>query len=483
MEYTAQATSPLVNNEVKLVIGDAALTVASLFDTVEVSFSEINALVLADYIVTIKADSGDYVFSRMGHWGQPFYDDLCDAYNKAVLRSLFIKNSPLITANGDYTYSEGDATGHGAAHIHVYGNSVATLPPDLSARRVPLCFVSDMDKGDFELTLRLVTNESYTYAKLGYDTKVFAEAIEKQIRSLREESLAAAKEIDPGLTTTQASQLAKLVPQGAAAPIGRLAQIASSFAEALEGKIATTRAAESYAVFKELSDPGQIWVGFRKNASPKENPTSGASGTTNDPSGDLDNPAGDEAGDGETAAPKQDSYLLWLIAPSPNRQFAAVEFAEANSATFVYNTRGDFNGFAQQLNRALEAINFKREVIRLTDAELLQPENAVYYMAAKRTRALQFIRSNFVGRVIHSSQDKWKRNLLSLFEGKSEAVVAPVPSGTLCPSCGKTSAIGTKFCGECGGTLAAPASQICPGCGFQVLPMSCFCGECGYKLE
>jgi hypothetical protein len=107
-----------------------------------------------------------------------------------------------------------------------------------------------------------------------------------------------------------------------------------------------------------------------------------------------------------------DSYLLWLIAPSPDGQFAAVEFCEANSATFVYRTGGNFPVFAGQLNRALEAIRFRREVIRLTDAELQKPENADYYMAAKRTAALQFIRSRFTGRIIHSSTESWKRKLL-----------------------------------------------------------------------
>jgi len=61
----------------------------------------------------------------------------------------------------------------------VYPNSVVTLPADLGARRVPLCFVSGIDKGDYELTLKLNTGETYTYTKLGYDTAPLTNAIEK----------------------------------------------------------------------------------------------------------------------------------------------------------------------------------------------------------------------------------------------------------------------------------------------------------------
>jgi len=451
-EYTAQAASPYVNGEAKLTIDVSSLTISALFDAITITFAEINSLSLVDYAVIVKADSGDYTFSRMGSWCQPFYDELCAAFNKAVLRSLFIKSDPIVTAKGGYSFAERGVNISGSANVHVYDNNVTSLPADLSARRVPLCFTTGMDKGDYALTLTLDTGESYTYSKLGYDTAPFADAIEGRIRKLREESRDALLEIDPGLVPAQVSQLVRIMPTGAAAPIGQLAAIAPSFAEALETRLNATRAFESYAVFKELSDPRRIWVGFRKNENFKDadDPQSGSGfpgsggfpGGGNMPealtgmlggnlpdafsgmlggnmpeafSGMLDSNSGNGTGSdsetGDSEAGENDPYLMWLIAPSPDGQFAAVEFAEANTATFVYRTGGDFTGFARQINRALEAISFKREVIRLSDEELKKPENADYYMASKRTAALQFVRSNFVCRVIHSSPESWKRNL------------------------------------------------------------------------
>jgi hypothetical protein len=396
----AQAALPVVSGEVKLAIGENALRVTALFDVAEIAYAEMNALVFADYAVTVRADGGEMTFSRMGEWAQRFYDALCDAYNRAVLRALFVEGTPVVTAKGEIRYAENGVMGGGSApvHVYVYGNSVVSLPPDCSARRVPLCFVDGMEKGDYSLTLILDTGESYTYAKLGYDTAPVETAVEKQIRALREKTLVAVKEIDPSLAVAQASQIAGLMPSGVAASVGQLAGIAPSFIVALEAKIAATRAADSYGSFKELCNPEQIWVGFRKNETGKSETGKG----------------GDSVGlVAETAVP--DPYLLWLIAPSPDGQFAAVEFAEADSATFVYRTGGDFTAFAQQINRALEAIGFKREVIRMSDAELRKPDNADYYMATKRTPALQFVRANFVGRVIHSSAENWKRKLTEIY--------------------------------------------------------------------
>jgi len=438
LEYVAQATSPLINGEVKLTINDNALTVMALFDAIEITFAEINTLDLTNHIVTVKADSGDYTFSHMGNWCQPFYDTLCDTYNKAVLRSLFIKNNPMLTAKGEYRYNEnGENKNTSAVPIHIYENNVTALPPNLSARRVPLCFITAIERGNYELTLRLDTGETYTYAKIGYDTAIFTDIVEKQLRKLREESLIAIKEIDPTLTVVQASQIVKIMPSGVAVPIGKLAEIAPSFRAALENKIATSRANKSYVILKELCDPAQIFVGFRKNENLRE--TSDPSNATSESTSIMYHSYDSENNTFETSntltdanneskktkSVPSDPYLIWLIAPSPDGQFATVEFAEADSATFVYHTAGNFTTFARQINRALEAINFKREVIRMTDKELQKPENADYYMAAKRTIALQFVRSNFVGRIIHSNMENWKQKLTQLW---SSTQTTPVKS-------------------------------------------------------
>ena len=462
IEYTAQAASPLINGEVKMVIGDSALTVTALFDAAEIPFAEINGLIFGDYTVTVAAESGDYVFSGMGQWAQPFYDTLFEAYNKAVLRSMFVSGGPVLTASGDYTYTENGVFAGGAAPINVHDDCVVSLPPDLSARRVPLCFVSDMDKGDYSLTLRLDTGESYTYARLGYETVPFADAVEKQLRALRERSLAAVKDIDPSLTAAQASQIARLMPEGSAAPVGKLNAIAPSFVTALEEKLSATRAAYSYRSFRELCEWYNIHIGFRKNEAISGAAAAGLPGALVNIAGGLtggESPLGALAGqlggvqpaDGEANAP--DPYMPWLIAPSPDGKHAAVEFAEADTATFVYRTGGDFSLFASLLNRALEAIDFRREVIRMTDEELRKPENTDYFMASKRTASLQFIRSAFAGRVIHAGADSWKRKLTELWTC-SPAELKQAGAGKERPRC----------CRECGGPLT-PDAKFCGVCG------------------
>ncbi|MCL2883719.1 MAG: hypothetical protein FWF30_04580, partial [Coriobacteriia bacterium] len=409
---------------------------------VEIAFIRISALALRDYCVIVSSADGEFSFARLGNWCQPFYDALCASYNQAVLRSLFVREKPLLAACGDVTVVDGLAgggagagAGMGAAGmaaakvpIYIFSNCVVSLPPDLGARRVPLCFLDGLEKGDFSLTLRIGATERYSYAKLGYDTDGFAALVEERLRALREESLAVVSQLDPSLTAVQAAQIAKLLPQGAAASYAQLEAIAPSFVAAWEKSLAATRAADYFAALKGLSGTEQVYIGFRQAEAVAEGGRSadgvgaggagsaggGGAGDATDGSDAAGNKPADAAG---SPGPRPDAGTFWMIVPSPDKQYATVEFAVADTATFVYRTDGDYDDFVQLLNRALEAIGFHREAIWMADEELLKPENADYCMAAQRTFALQAVRSHFIGRVIHSSVEAWKQRLLQIWSG------------------------------------------------------------------
>jgi hypothetical protein len=233
----------------------------------------------------------------------------------------------------------------------VYKNSVISLPPNGNARRIPLCFLNGLDKTDLEITLKLNMGETYSFSRLGYGFAPFVDAVEKQIRAMREKAIKDVKDIDPSLTATQASQLAGLLMEGAAVPMGKVSSISASFAAAVEAKISQTRADEYYKAFKELCGPGQVWVGFKKNETRSEDDA--AADDTQEAAGDMQKMVGNMqkmigdmqkafGGKQETPAEEEeeelDPYLFWMIVPSPNGKYAAVEFAVPKgeaAATFV----------------------------------------------------------------------------------------------------------------------------------------------------
>lgn len=53
----------------------------------------------------------------------------------------------------------------------------------------------------------------------------------------------------------------------------------------------------------------------------------------------------------------------------------------------------------------------------------------------------------------------------------------------LCPNCGSQNVAGTKFCGNCGKSLAPVAKITCPKCGAAMPETMKFCGNCGSPLK
>jgi len=65
------------------------------------------------------------------------------------------------------------------------------------------------------------------------------------------------------------------------------------------------------------------------------------------------------------------------------------------------------------------------------------------------------------------------------------AAPAPVAALVICPKCGAHVPATSKFCPECGTTLAPPdeATKSCPKCGHTIPATAKFCPNCGTKFE
>ncbi|MGQ9604522.1 MAG: hypothetical protein ACUVUU_10015 [bacterium] len=74
----------------------------------------------------------------------------------------------------------------------------------------------------------------------------------------------------------------------------------------------------------------------------------------------------------------------------------------------------EIDNFIKRINRCMLAINFRREPIYLPDERLKEPEYQKYQFAIAKIPALQELRQLFIGRVIHSSPEQWKKDVMDL---------------------------------------------------------------------
>ncbi len=61
-------------------------------------------------------------------------------------------------------------------------------------------------------------------------------------------------------------------------------------------------------------------------------------------------------------------------------------------------------------------INFRREPIYLPDNRLDEPAYFKYKIATQRIPSLRLLRSLYIGRVIHTSTEQWKNDVMDLLK-------------------------------------------------------------------
>lgn len=400
--FEGSVQSKSLNGAAAITVAKDALLFDAPLDQLTCFYPDIYAFALKDYRLVIETAAGQVRVSMMGDALNWLFSALWDAYNDAVQRALLVDGAPLYESRGEYCYEDSGGSSEGTAVVRLFDNCVCVFPPDEGARRIPFCFLESMKEENYCLRLTLDTGEWYSFNKLGGYKEGFVYQLTQALQAQLKKTQQSLQEICGGMDSAELTATARLMREGVAAPISALGAISPACVGSIQALIAQSRAAQPYAFFKTLCDPDHLCVGIKK----AERDTAGAPEEAGSPESEQDAEAPAE----EPAAPA----TVFIVASKPEAAgsggVAAVELAvpqESFAATFIYRYQGEWAAFWRKLNHAMEAISFKREVIWLDTEALNKPENRHYRMALARVEALRFLRSCFVGRVIHNSPEAW----------------------------------------------------------------------------
>lgn len=404
--YSGTVKSSSLSGEAKLFIGKDGLSVDALFDEIALPYAEIESITLENYAIHIRAGGEDLQISQMGSNCDWFHRELYEGFNRKVQTVLRAKGTLLIETKGRYNYDNN----RGEAYIRVFNDCLCILPPNKDGRRIPLTFVSAMKSEDYALSIMLTTGEHYEFSMLGYDLDPLEKTIAGAIRKLREKNAAFVSQLDSALDFAKISQAARQLPEGIAVPLAELSKTLSSLSSVLEKKANNSKMSGTYPVLKTICYDEKLCIGIR--ALPEEEVKALKQ--------ELPEIPAQNAGDGVASlelTPEQEDALRWIIwvaIPSKDERTAVVEFAFPNeqAATYIFKLNSTFEHFLPLLNRAMEATGLQREVVSLSDEEILKNQHADKRMLLERTPALQKLRQCFAGKAIHRSMDSWKNNVL-----------------------------------------------------------------------
>ena len=107
---------------------------------------------------------------------------------------------------------------------------------------------------------------------------------------------------------------------------------------------------------------------------------------------------------------QQDEYYLAAI---KNGKCAVELFTHGDSATYLYRYAQQDDMFLRHLAMAMESVGSNREIIYITDEQLA--ENPLFRMSVARCESVRFLRSAYVGRLIHTANHS--KSLMDFIEG------------------------------------------------------------------
>jgi hypothetical protein len=430
--YTEEAGTPISNGEARAFLGEDHLLLRSASgESLTFPYRSILSLVEGDYQFTLHLTSDEHLdLFHLGFQYENFLKTLCRLRNEILLKDMLMQESLKKGGlKGEFVWKNAGEPLElqGTGEPRLYDTGLVLIPEQADPIRLPYSDLLEVVDADYALTLKDEWGNQLTLRQMGTHLDPFKKALTEAMGALTARTQALLKEIYPEADAALLRKAGALLKEGKAARkldldvlSPRLWGILEKRLELLEKQAeeinapsdeegdqveedeAETRACitETYAHLKSLARLERMAVGIKR-----------------DLMGDLT---------GE---------YLWFLIPVFNEDpllpgnmvvVEAISTAGTGKATYFFRmaSRAEYrkgiagaemeklaDQFVRNLNRAMRAVNFRREPIHLSERQLQDPRYLKYQYSILRLPELQQLRRQFVGRVMHGSLQSWKQKV------------------------------------------------------------------------
>ncbi len=301
-----------------------------------------------------------------------------------------------------YYDEKNDEKMKGKCEIDLFETGFVIKPEKGDILRIPYSDISDIQDEGLSISISTEWGEKIIFSHLGKEMEPFKKTFSDIMNELGLKVQTHLKEMLPTVNSSFIRRLSKIMKEGKCAKKEDIDGISKDIWGELEKKILVSDIKEEYNFLKSNSITNKICIGIKRGL------------------------LGDLTGE-----------YIWFLIPIYKTKdneggnviaMESISSEEQGKATYFFKVveRNSFHNikeqefilrlddFIKEINRAMLGINFRREPIYLSDEKLLQPQYTKYLFAIKKIPALQKIRKNFVGRVIHRSFEQWKEDVQSL---------------------------------------------------------------------
>jgi hypothetical protein len=345
---------------------------------------------------------------NLGYKHEDFLRVLSRLRNGILLKDMLMQETLKKSGiEAEFVYSDdtGNEKQKGKCEPRLYETGMVVIPEKGELTRIPYSDILEIQEKDFTLSITTDYGEKIVFAMMGRQFEPFMKTLSDAISELSLKVQSSLKELLPNADQSVIRKAARFMKEGKAARRSDLGSISPELWTELEKKVKSLGIAEKYEFLESLAQKDKMCIGLKRGL------------------------LGDLTGE-----------YIWFLIPiystnpeEPGNAVAmeAISGKGGGKATYFFRivSRGDYPNFKnieelhgevdifiKRINRCMLAINFRREPIYLPDEKLEEPQYAKYNFAIQKIPALRTLRGLFIGRVIHSSPEQWKNDVMDLLK-------------------------------------------------------------------
>jgi hypothetical protein len=433
--------------EARTALDEQYLTLAVMFgEPMLFAYTDIIGISDYDYKIDLFLTSKE----KLNLWGLGYqYEDflfqLFKLRNELTLKYLLMEES-LLQGGFEAQYTQYDLKGQtnqtGNCEIRLYDNALVILPQKSDPIRLPYCYVTNLNKQDYKITVTNEFLEKIELNRLGQNFDPLAKALSDAINKMILRTQQTIKQLIPEATPITINKLANLMKDGRAAKRKEIEELSPDFWRRLAKRIDEAGISAEYEFLNSLSAKDQVCVGIKRGLMgdltgiytwmlfPLFNPGTDRLSNTialeafNTP--ENEEKSKEQKTENSYSETEQENSQPPDEAPKPATTMATYFFRAIGRREYSQNKDEDLtnslDSFMKNINRSMIEINFRREPIYLTDDQLESTEYTQYRFAVAKIPSLKTLRNQFIGRVIHASQEQWKTDVTSLLAFNTKSI-------------------------------------------------------------
>jgi hypothetical protein len=411
--------------EAKAVLNEKYLTLIVAFgEPMLFSYADMIEIYSYNYKIDLFFASKEKLnLGGLGYQYEDFLFHLFKLRNELLLKYLLMEES-LLQAGFEAQFirlgSNGQMTQTGNCEIRLYDTALVVLPQKGEPIRLPYCYISQVNKTDYKLTVASEFGEKMEFSMLGEKFDPLGKALSEAYNKMMLRTQENIKELVPDADPTTVHKLASLMKDGRASKRKDIEQLSPDFWHRLTKRIEKAGISIEYEFLNSRTSRDQVCVGLKRGLMgdltgfytwllvPLRDSGSGRlSNTIALEAFTIQNSS--QGKEEQTSATAGATYFFRVIGRK--------EYTQAKDEDLIR----ELENFTKNINRYMIDINFRREPIYISEDQLENTKYIQYRFAIAKMPSLRILRSLFIGRVIHSSPDRWKNDVTSLlvFNAKS----------------------------------------------------------------